>query len=127
MNWPPRPPPTQDAREAAAIAGERARIGCELQDIIAHSVSAMVVQAGGARLLLRSEPDRARESILNVEETGREALADMRRLLGMLRKDDDPRALSPQPGLEPAPGAGRALPGRPAWPASCAPWASRST
>ena len=89
----------QGAHDAAAIADERARIGSELQDIIAHSISAMVIQAGSARLLLRSDPGRARESILNVEETGRQALSDVRRLLGMLRKDDDPRALSPQPGL----------------------------
>ena len=89
-----------DERERAAIAQERVRIGRELQDIIAHSVSAMVIQAGGARRLLRSEPERARASILNVEQTGREALADLRRLLGMLRKDDDPRALAPQPGLD---------------------------
>ena len=89
-----------DERERAAIAQERVRIGGELQDIIAHSVSAMVIQAGGARRLLRSDPERARDSILNVEQTGREALADLRRLLGMLRKDDDPRALAPQPGLD---------------------------
>jgi len=87
-------------RERAAIAQERVRIGSELQDIIAHSVSAMVIQAGGARRLLRSDPERARDSILTVEQTGREALADLRRLLGMLRKDDDPRALAPQPGLD---------------------------
>jgi signal transduction histidine kinase len=89
----------RDARESAVIAHERARIGTELQDIIAHSVSAMVVQAGGARLLIRRDPDRAREGILNIEQTGREALGDLRRLLGVLRKNDDPRALSPQPGL----------------------------
>ncbi len=89
----------RDARDAAAIADERARIGSELQDIIAHSISAMVIQAGSARLLLRADPDRARGSILTVEETGRQALSDLRRLLGMLRKDGDPRALSPQPGL----------------------------
>jgi signal transduction histidine kinase len=59
----------------------------------------MVIQAGGARRLLRSDPARARDSILTVERTGREALADMRRLLGMLRKDEDQRALAPQPGL----------------------------
>jgi signal transduction histidine kinase len=105
-----RPPPTrhrlaaqaaiaQDERESAAIAEERARIGGELQDIIAHSVSVMIIQAGGARLLVRSDPERARDSILNVEQTGRETLADLHRLLGMLRKDDDPRALAPQPGL----------------------------
>jgi len=85
--------------DAAAIAAERARIGSELQDIIAHSISAMVIQAGSARLLLRNDPERARNSILTVEETGRQALSDLRSLLGMLRKDDDPRALSPQPGL----------------------------
>ncbi|HEV2975774.1 MAG TPA: histidine kinase [Solirubrobacteraceae bacterium] len=90
----------QRERERAAIAQERVRIGGELQDIVAHSVSAMVIQAGGARRLLRSDPERARDSILTVEQTGREALADMRRLLGMLRKDDDPRALAPQPGLD---------------------------
>ena len=63
----------------------------------------MIVQAGGARLLLQSDPDRARDSILNIERTGREALADLRRLLGMLRKNDDPRALAPQPGLSQLP------------------------
>ncbi len=89
-----------DERERIAIAQERARIGDELQDIIAHSVSAMIVQAGGARRVLRSRPDLARASILSVEETGRDALADLRRLLGMLRKDGDPRALAPQPGLD---------------------------
>jgi signal transduction histidine kinase len=90
---------SQQASDAAAIADERARIGSELQDIIAHSISAMVIQAGSARLLLRKDPGRAHDSILNVEETGRQALSDVRRLLGMLRKEDDPRALSPQPGL----------------------------
>ncbi len=90
-------------RERAAITQERLTIGRELQDIIAHSVSVMVVQAGGARRLLHTEPDRARESILNVEQIGRDALAEMRRLLGLLRKDDDPRALTPQPGLDQLP------------------------
>jgi signal transduction histidine kinase len=85
--------------DAAAIAAERARIGSELQDIIAHSISAMVIQAGSARMVLRTDPERARDSILTVEQTGRQALSDLRSLLGMLRKDDDPRALSPQPGL----------------------------
>jgi len=99
----------RSARERAAIANERLTIGRELQDIIAHSVSVMVVQAGGARRSLQSEPDRAREAILNVEQTGREALAEMRRLLGLLRKDDDPQALSPQPGLEQLPELAGAL------------------
>jgi signal transduction histidine kinase len=89
----------REARESAAIARERALIGRELQDIIAHSVTAMVVQAGGARMLLRRDPERAREGIIGIEEAGREALGDLRRMLGILRKNDDPRALSPQPGL----------------------------
>jgi signal transduction histidine kinase len=87
-------------RERTAIAQERLAIGAELQDIIAHSVSMMVVQAAAARRLLIDEPDRARQSILNVERAGRETLAEMRRMLGLLRKDDDPRALTPQPGLD---------------------------
>jgi signal transduction histidine kinase len=92
-----------------AVTRERLTIGRELQDLIAPSVSVMVVQAGGARRLLRTEPDRARESILNVEQIGRDALAEMRRLLGLLRKDDDPRALAPQPGLDQLPELARTI------------------
>jgi signal transduction histidine kinase len=93
----------RDERKRAAVAEERVRIGRELQDIIAHNVSAMVIQAGGARQLLRTDPERARASILSVEQIGREALGDLRRVLGMLRKDEDPRALAPQPGLDQLP------------------------
>ncbi len=86
-------------RERVAAEGERLRISSELHDIIAHSVSAMVIQAAGARRLLRSEPRRARDSILSIEESGRETLGDLRRLLGVLRSDADARTLAPQPGL----------------------------
>ncbi|MBV9804837.1 MAG: hypothetical protein JO130_16675 [Solirubrobacterales bacterium] len=82
-----------------AVAHERIRIGRELQDIIAQNVSAIVIQAAGARRLIGSEPDRAREAILAVERAGSEALADLRRTLGLLRGEDDPRKLAPQPGL----------------------------
>ena len=82
-----------------AVADERARIARELHDIIGHSVSVMTVQAGAARLLLEEDPKRAREPLLSVEETGRQALADMRRLLGILRGGDDRAALVPQPGI----------------------------
>lgn len=82
-----------------AVSAERERIGRELQDIITHSVSSMVVQAGGARMLMTQDLERARHSIASVEHTGREALGDLRRLLGMLRKDDGLRSLAPQPGL----------------------------
>ncbi len=88
-----------DEATRSAIAHERDRIRRELEDIIAHTVSAMVIQAGGARQLLRDDPERARHSILTVERAGREALDDLRRLLGMLRKDDGLRTLAPQPGL----------------------------
>jgi signal transduction histidine kinase len=93
----------REERRRAAVAEERLRIGRELQDIIAHNVSAMIIQAGGARQLVRTDPDRARTTILSLEQVGREALGDLRRVLGMLRKDEDPRALAPQPGLDQLP------------------------
>jgi signal transduction histidine kinase len=89
----------RDARERAAVAEERRRIARELHDVVAHSVTLMTVQAGAARLLLAEEPKRAREPILSVEETGRQALADMRRLLGVLQTEKGEPALAPQPGL----------------------------
>lgn len=91
----------RDRREAqAAVAEERARIARELHDVVAHSVSVMTVQAGAARMLLSSEPDRALEPLLAVEEAGRQALDELRRLLGILRPDESSRGLVPQPGLE---------------------------
>ena len=83
----------------AAVADERARIARELHDVIAHSVSVMTVQAGAARLLLDEDPERARGPLLAVEETGRQALAEMRRMLGILRGDDEAATLAPQPGI----------------------------
>ena len=84
---------------AEAVAGERATIARELHDVIAHSVSVMTVQAGAARLLLDEDPPRARESLIAVEETGRQALGEMRRLLGILRGDEHETDLAPQPGI----------------------------
>jgi signal transduction histidine kinase len=88
----------QRAKEAARE--ERARIARELHDVIAHSVSVMVVQAGAAEEVLRQAPERALEPIRAVQETGRQALAEMARLLGMLRRDGEELGLAPQPGLD---------------------------
>jgi signal transduction histidine kinase len=89
----------REQRARAAVAAERTRIARDLHDVIAHSVSVMTVQAGAARLLLVEDAARAREPLLSVEETGRQALAEMRRLLGILRSDDGDVVLTPQPGM----------------------------
>ncbi len=94
----------QDRLAQEALAGERARIARELHDIIAHSVSVMGVQAGAARLSMGTDPDRARQVLLSIEETAREAVGELRRLLGVLRADDQPPELAPQPGLADLPG-----------------------
>jgi signal transduction histidine kinase len=87
----------RDERARAAVIAERARIAGDLHDVIAHCVSVMTVQAGAARLLLGEDPQRARAPLLSVEETGRQALADMRRLLGLLRADEDEATVAPEP------------------------------
>ena len=89
----------REERARAAVAAERARIARDLHDVIAHSVSVMTVQGGAARLLLEQDARRARESLLAVEETGHQAMAEMRRLLGLVHAEDDSPALAPQPGL----------------------------
>jgi signal transduction histidine kinase len=90
----------RELRARAAVAEERARIARELHDIVGHSVSVMTVQAGAVRRLLRDDQEREREALQSVEETGRAALTEMRRLVGVLRRSDDEPALVPQPGLE---------------------------
>jgi signal transduction histidine kinase len=84
----------------AAVAEERARIARELHDVVGHSVSVMTVQAAGVRRLLRPEQEREREALLIVEQAGREALAEMRRLVGVLRRPEEAPALAPQPSLQ---------------------------
>jgi signal transduction histidine kinase len=86
-------------RAAAAAVEERSRIAGELHDVVAHALSAMVVQASGARRLAERDPARAGEAFLAVETSGREALTEIRRLLGVLRRDDEELALAPQPSL----------------------------
>ena len=90
----------REERARAAVAEERARIARELHDVVGHSVSVMTVQASGVRRLLLPEQEREREALLVVERTGREALAEMRRMVGVLRRPEEAPALAPQPSLE---------------------------
>ena len=90
-------------REAAAriaVAEERARIARELHDIVAHAMSVMVLQVGAVRHKLPHALDEDREALGRVEQAGRTALAEMRRLLGAMRSDGDAVELGPQPGLD---------------------------
>jgi signal transduction histidine kinase len=83
-----------------AVADERARIARELHDVIAHSVSVMVVQAGAAEEVLKKDAVGAVAPIRAVQETGRQALVEMSRLVGLLRADGHELGLEPQPGLD---------------------------
>jgi len=88
----------RDLAAREAVVAERARIARELHDVVAHSVSVMVVQAqAGPRLLAESE--RVRETFHSIESTGKEALVELRRLLGVLRGGEEQAATAPQPGL----------------------------
>ena len=84
---------------AAAAVEERTRIAGELHDVVAHALSAMVIQAAGARRLAERDPARAGEAFRAVEASGREALTEIRGLLGVLRREDEELALAPQPSL----------------------------
>jgi signal transduction histidine kinase len=89
----------QAAREHALLLDERARIARELHDVVSHTVSLMVVQAGAARFAVGEDDDEVRERLLSVEQTGRSAVGDLRRLLEVLRAEDDDSAAGPLPGL----------------------------
>jgi signal transduction histidine kinase len=92
------------AREADARAArteERSRIARELHDVVAHHVSVMTVQAGAARRILERDPEAVRDALTTIEQMGRTALGEMRRLVGVLRTEAEPvrGELSPQPGV----------------------------
>jgi MYXO-CTERM domain-containing protein len=89
----------RELRVRAAGLAERTRLAREIHDVIAHSVSVMVIQAAGARTVMAGDPERAEESLRAVERAGREALAELRRLLGVLGDGRSLRELAPQPGL----------------------------
>jgi signal transduction histidine kinase len=89
----------QEAHEeeiARVAADERRRIAREMHDVVAHSVSVMVVQAGGARRILERDPERAVDAAVHIEEVGRAAMAEMRRLLGVMHHGEE---RGPQPSM----------------------------
>jgi signal transduction histidine kinase len=89
-------------RETAArvaVAEERARIARELHDIVAHAVSLMVLQVGAVRHKMPESAAQDHDALQNVEQVGRAALAEMRSLLGAMRRDGEPVDMAPQPGL----------------------------
>jgi signal transduction histidine kinase len=91
---------TQDEQAQRAILEERARIARELHDVVAHSVSVMVVQSQAAQRVLEDDLDATRDVLRSIETTGRQALTELRRLLGLLREFDGGPALEPQPSLQ---------------------------
>ncbi|WP_406394187.1 sensor histidine kinase [Streptomyces sp. NBC_00887] len=92
----------REAQSKVAVAAERARIARELHDVVAHNVSVMVVQADGAAYVMDAAPDQARQALETISSTGRQALAEMRRLLGVLRTGDTRESgeYVPQPDVE---------------------------
>jgi len=90
----------RDAAARIAVAEERVRIARELHDIVAHAVSVMVLQVGAVRHKLPDALAEDRDALTSVEQAGRTALAEMRRLLAAMRRDGDEAELTPQPGLD---------------------------
>jgi signal transduction histidine kinase len=90
----------RDQQAQIAAATERARIARELHDVVAHNVSVMVVQAEGAAYAMDSAPENTRKALGAIAETGRSALVEMRRLLGVLRTQDGVAERAPQPGVD---------------------------
>ena len=116
---------TRAAEADRAVVEERNRIARELHDVVAHHVSMMVVQAEAGPVAVDRDPERAVAAFDTISATGKQALTEMRRLLGVLRSDGGDR-LSPQPGAGPHPGSRRRRPGRRAWTSSWPSPASRA-
>ncbi len=89
----------REAIARVAVAEERTRIARELHDVVAHSVSVIVLQVGAVRHRMPESAAADREALRNVEEAGRTALAEMRRLLNAMRDEGDAAELAPHPGL----------------------------
>jgi signal transduction histidine kinase len=90
----------REERLRIAAAEERSRIARELHDVVAHSVSVMVVQSQAAQRVLVDDVDATRDALRSIETTGRQALTELRRLLGLLREAEGGPSLAPQPSLQ---------------------------
>jgi signal transduction histidine kinase len=91
------------AETQQAVRDEKSRIARELHDVVAHNVSVITAQATGAQRVFDTEPELARDALRSIETTGRGALTEMRRLLGVLQLESDNAAIEPQPGLDQLP------------------------
>jgi signal transduction histidine kinase len=90
----------REVRAREAVADERARIARELHDMVGHALNLIVIQSGGAQRVFEAKPELVRDSLSSIESTGRQALTEMERMLGILRESEDGETpLSPQPGL----------------------------
>ena len=108
--WKQRLRVLQEEHEAAtrlAVDRERARIARELHDVVTHNVSVMVIQAGAARKVMDSAPDRAREALLAVEAGGRTAMTELRHVMGLLAMTGEDAGPAAEPALAPQPGLGQ--------------------
>jgi len=90
----------RDQQALLAAAAERARISREMHDVVAHSLAVMVSLANGATAKLGRDPEQSREALESISELGRQALADTRRLLSVLRAEENTAARAPQPGID---------------------------
>jgi signal transduction histidine kinase len=90
----------REERARRAVFDERVRIARELHDVVAHHVSVMGVQAGAARRVMARRPDQAVQALTSIEQTSRQAIDELHRLLGFLRREGEPDDLAPQPRLD---------------------------
>jgi signal transduction histidine kinase len=89
----------RDAKAREAVVEERARIARELHDVVGHAISVMLLQARGGRRMLATDPEETRRALDAIDHAGAQALAEMRRLLGVLRQTEEELALAPRPSL----------------------------
>lgn len=90
----------QERRARDAVRDERARIARELHDVVAHQMTVMTVQAAGARRIIDADLERAAGALTAIEQAGHDGLAEMRRLIHLLRDEDESTGTDPQPGLD---------------------------